>query len=87
MCLSKLCNPLKLAAVRADAIMFYHCYADLVMLSKSNDLGKSALDMGTRYLELKVFLLEVKDDVQVALSKDQRVFVSEERLYGNNKKM
>ena len=83
---AKLHDPMELAAVRADAIMFYHCYADLVMLSKSNDLGKSALDMGTHYLELKVFLCEVKDDVQVALSKDQHVFVSEERLYGKDKK-
>ena len=31
---AKVNDPLELAALRADAIMFYHCYA------KSSDLGK-----------------------------------------------
>lgn len=34
--------------------MFFHVYADLVMLSKSNDLKKSVLDMNQHYLEVKL---------------------------------
>jgi len=39
------------AGLKADAIMFHHFYADLVMLAKSKELGKSVLDMGKHYLE------------------------------------
>ena len=56
---TKLQDSLELASLRADAMMYYHVYADLVMLSKSNELGKSALDMNTHYLELKLYLSEV----------------------------
>ena len=48
------CKPFFL--LEADALMYYHIYADLVMLSKSNDLKKSVLDMNSHYLELQVFL-------------------------------
>ena len=40
--------------------MFYHVYADLVILSKSNELKKSVLDMNTHYLELKIFLQDIE---------------------------
>lgn len=82
---SKLHDPLELAALRADALIYYHAYADLVMLSKSNDLGKSALDMNIHYVELQVFLSEVKDNVEVIFNKSREVFVSEKRLYGSSK--
>ncbi len=81
---SKLHNPVELASLRADSLMFYHVYADLVMLSKSNDLGKSALDMNTHYVELQLFLTEVKDNVDIVFNKNHEVFVSEARLYGSN---
>ena len=45
----------ELAHLKADALMFYHIYADLVMLAKSNSLKKSVIDMNTHYLELKMF--------------------------------
>lgn len=66
-----------------EQIMYYHVYAELVMLCKSNELDISALNMNTHYLELKVFL--VKDDGEVALDKTCQVFVSEKRLYGSDK--
>ena len=66
--------------------MYYQVYADLVALSKSNDLGKSALDMNLHYLELKTFLQEVEHDPEVVMDKDYRMFRSEEKLYGENKK-
>ena len=48
--------------------MFYHVYADLVMLAKCQELCKSVLDMGKHYLELKVFLDEVQKYPEVALN-------------------
>ena len=46
---TKLLDPMELARLKADGLMYYHVYADLVMLSKSNDLGKSSLDMNLHY--------------------------------------
>ena len=66
--------------------MYYQVYADLVALSKSNDLGKSALDMNLHYLELKTFLQEVEHDPEVVMDEDYRMFRSEEKLYGEKKK-
>ena len=83
----KLQDPLELTLLRADGLMYYHIYADLVMLSKSTHLGKSALDMNQHYLEQPVFLQEVKSHPEVVLDNKSRVFVSEERLYGNDKKV
>ena len=51
----KLKDPVRLAGLKADSLMFYNVYADLVMLAKSMELGKSALDMGKYYLELVIF--------------------------------
>ena len=65
--------------------MYYHVYADLVMLSKANDLGKSSLDMNQHYLELKLYLQEVEHHPEIVMDKDCKVFRSEENLYGDNK--
>ena len=46
---AKLLDPTEMVRLKADALMFYHVYADLVMLSKSNDLGKSVFDMNQHY--------------------------------------
>ena len=51
----KLQDSEELFRLKTDAL-FYFVYADLVMLAKSNDLGKSALDMSQHYLELQLFL-------------------------------
>lgn len=64
--------------------MFYCVYADLVMLAKSKELDKSALDMNQHYLELKLFLRMVQDDPPAAMNKEHQVFVSEKRLYGDD---
>ena len=64
--------------------MYYHVYADLVMLSKLSDLQKSALDMNLHYLELKFFLQEVEHHPEVVMDEEYRVFRSEEKLYGQN---
>ena len=65
--------------------MFYHIYADLVMLSKSDVLGKSALDMNEHYLELDTYLKEIEHHPKIVLDKDYRVFRSEQKLYADNK--
>ena len=65
--------------------MYYHIYADLYMLSKSNDLGLSALSMSQHYLELQTYLSEVQKDPDVVMDPNYHVFPSEGRLYGNNK--
>ena len=84
---SKLQDPLKLAALRADGLMYFHVYSDLVMLSKSTQLGKSALDMNLHYLELKLFFSEMQSDIDCVFDKTLEVFKSEKRLYGNSKEI
>ena len=60
--------------------MFYFVFADLVMLVKSNHLGKSALDMNQHYLKLHLFLSMVEEP-QTAMNKLYKVYLSEEHLY------
>ena len=81
---TKLKDPQELACLKADAIMFHHVYADLVMLAKSNDLQKSAFDMGQHYLELKCFLEEMEKYPENCMDCSYQVFPSEPRLYGTN---
>lgn len=83
----KLLDPSELANLKADALMFYHVYADLVMLAKSNELGKSTFDMSQHYLELQMFLREVENYPEVTMESNYKVFRSEERLYGSEKKV
>jgi hypothetical protein len=84
--LEKLYDGEKLLYLKADSMMFYYVYADLVMLAKSTDLGKSMLDMSVHYFELKKFLDEVEACPEILLNRDSTVFKSEDRLYGNNSK-
>ena len=79
----KLQDPEELSRLKVDALMFYFVYADLVMLAKSNDLGKSALDMNQHYLELQLFLRMVEEEPQTAMNKSYKVFPSEARLYSS----
>lgn len=51
---TKLQDLYQITWLRADALMFYHVYADLVTLAKSNDLEKSVYAMNDHYLELNV---------------------------------
>ena len=83
--LTKLRDLDEISRLRADGLMYFHIYADLVMLSKSSDIGKSVMDMNVHYLELQVYLQELKIDPELVMDKNYRVFKSEEKLYGNNK--
>ena len=73
--------------LKADSVMFYHVYADLVMLSKSSSLNKDAYSMNQHYLELKLFLQELEQDPELVMTKGLKVFESEQQLYGNDKKL
>lgn len=83
----KLQDPVELAHLTADAIMFHHVCSNLVMLAKSATLNKSVLDMNQHYLELKLFLQEIERDPEIAMNLDYTVFKSESRLYGPNKEV
>jgi len=74
-------DEVEITHLRGDAIMYCLIYADLVMLSKSSDLGKSTLDMNKHYLELSVFLNEMITDAEIALEKNKEVFLSETKLF------
>lgn len=84
--LGKSLDPTEIAQLKSDGLIYYHVYADLVM-SKSNDLKNSALDMTQHYLELQTFLQEVEHNPEVVLDKDYKVFRSEEKLYGGNQRV
>lgn len=84
---AKLLDPKCITQLKADGLMFHHVYADLVMLSKSNDLGKSALDMNQHYLELNTYLQEVEHNPDIVMEREYQVFRSEKKLYGDNKKI
>lgn len=71
--------------LKADALMFYHVYADLVMLAKSNSLDKNVFSMNQHYMELNTFLQETEKEPKVVMNKDYNVFRSEQRLYGDDK--
>ena len=43
----------EMARLKATGLMFYHVYADLVMLAKLTELKKSVLDMNIHYVGLK----------------------------------
>ena len=52
--LHKLQDPVELSYLKADSLMYYHIYGDLYMLSKSKELGLTALSMNQHYLELQL---------------------------------
>ncbi len=79
---AKLNDVNEMAQLRADSLMYYHTYADLVMLSKSKELAKSVMDMNNHYLELLCFLSEVQTSPEIVLDKMYEVFRSEKELYG-----
>ena len=82
----KLGNPSEIAQLKLDGLFYYHVYADLMMLIKSNDLDKSVLDMNTHYLELKTSLNELSHQPEQALDPNYMVFPSEQRLYTQQSK-
>ena len=83
----KLLSSVEMTRVKIGSLMFYHVYADLVMLSKSTILEKSVTDMNIHYLELSLFLHEAEKHPEIILNKDYNVFRSEKQLYGDNEKV
>ena len=81
----KLLDENQISFIKVDALIFYFVYADLVTLSKSNELNKSALDMNQHYLELKLFLEEIEQHPDIMLNSSIQVFKSEARLYADCK--
>ena len=84
---AKLMDNNEMAQLRADGLMYFHVYADLVMLSKSKDLGKTVMDMNQHYLELQLYLQEVEHNPEIVMDKTYEVFRSEKQLYGDNRKV
>ena len=85
--LTKLQDPIELAHLIADSLMYYHVYGDLYMLSKSNDLGSTVLSMNQHYLELQTYLSEVENSPEIVLDPHYHVFRSEKRLYEPHSKV
>ena len=84
---NKLLDHNEISQLRVDGLMYYHVYADLVMLSKSCDLAKSAFDMNQHYLELQMYLQEIEHHPDIVLERNHHVFVSEKALHGDNPKL
>ena len=57
------------------------------MLAKSTRLDKHVLEMNQHYLKLQCYLSEVEKHPEMALNPNAQVFLSEERLYGDDKKL
>ena len=74
----KLTDPTVIACLKVDSFMYYHAYADLVMLSKSTALDKSAFDMKAHYLELQIWLDKIQKKPAVIFNQQYHVFQSEE---------
>ena len=84
-CLKKLQDPLLLANLQLEGLMFDKVYADLITLVKSTDLNKSALDMNAHYLELLEFFQLLITKPFTLLDLETVVFKSEPLLYSASK--
>ena len=51
----KLENAAEITQLHADALLYYHVYADLMMLSKSRTLSKRVMDTKIHYFESNYF--------------------------------
>ena len=86
-CLKKLQDPLLITKTHMEGLMFDRVYADLVMLVKSKELNKTALDMNVHYKELLDFLQRLIGTPSLILNREHIVFPSKPRLYSNDKKL
>ena len=84
---TKLQDPIELAHLKADSLMYYHVYCDLFIISKSNELGSTVLSMNQHYLELQIYLSEVEKSPEIVLDPHYHVFQSEKRLYDSDSKV
>ena len=85
-CLQKLHDSLLLTNLRLEGLMFDKVYADLMILVKSSDMKKTAIDMRSHYEELLNFFSTVITEPEVFLDSNVQVFTSESLLYGESKK-
>ena len=83
----KLTDPTNICYLKAGSLMYFHVYADLVMLSKSTSLSKTAFNMNINHLELQLYLEEIERNPSIVVDRDYHVFRSEERLYGDNEEV
>ncbi len=86
-CLQKLQDPLLLANLRLQGLMFDKVYADLMTLVKSTDLSKSALDMNIHYEELLEFFDILITSPAALFDSETLVFKSELLLYSESSKL
>ena len=80
-CLEKLQDPVLIANLRLEGLLFDKVYSDLMTLVKSKVLNKSTLDMNVHYEELLAFLVLLTSEPKVLLDSEVRVFKSEPQLY------
>ena len=86
-CLKKLQDPLLLSNLQLEGLLFDKIYADLMMLVKSTDLRKSALDMNVHYVEVLEFLQNLTTKPSILLDPEILVFKSELRIYSDSMKL
>ena len=85
-CLQKLHESLLLTNLKLEGLMFDKVYADLMILVKSSNMKKTAIDMRSHYEELLNFFSTVITEPEVFLDSNVQVFTSESLLYGESKK-
>ena len=73
----KLNDVSEMAHLKCDALMYYHVYGHLYMLSKSNKLCLSVLSMNKHYLELDSYLSSVISNPDIVFDHIYQVFQSE----------
>ena len=86
-CLKKLEDPLLVTNLHLEGLLFDRIYADLMMLVKSADLCKSALDMNVHYFELLEFFQSLMIKPSILLDPEILVFKSEPRIYSDSNKL
>ena len=73
-CLKKLQDPLFITKTHMEGLMFDRVYADLMMLVKSKELNKTALDMNVHYKELLNFLQRLSDTPSLIVNENTLCF-------------
>jgi hypothetical protein len=86
-CLKKLQDSLLLSNLQLEGLLFDKVYADLMMLVKSTDLSKSALDMNVHYVVLLEFLQNLTVKPSILLDPEILVFKSEPQIYSDCPKL
>ena len=80
-CLKKLHDSLLLINLRLEGLMFDKVYADLIILVKSTDLNKTAIEMSLHYEELVNFFGTLITKPCEILNSGIQVFESESSLF------